>query len=111
VLLRPDVGAWFALGGADALGPAGDALAGLRERRQAQRGGADPVVAAIVRTEGINAGRDALRLRDGRFQSRAADPGRAADLLGSLDAAALRTFDASTAAGTTDLANRHAANR
>jgi hypothetical protein len=111
VLLRPDVGAWFALGGSDCLTAASDDLSELCERRRARNGAADPVVAGITRGLGINAGRGFVRLRDGRFEQRAGDPGRAADLLGGLDAVTLRTFDASTAAGTADLARRYAADR
>jgi hypothetical protein len=109
VLTRPDVGTWFALGGTDSLGSAREALARVRERRQAERGMQDPVVSAIVRTEGINAGRDFIRFRNGEFRRRSADPGRAAELLTSLDAAALRNFDPHTAAATVMLANGFAA--
>jgi hypothetical protein len=109
VLMRRDVGAWFALGGSDVLGAAADDLSALCERRRATNGADDPVVAGIVRSAGINAGRTVMRLRGGQFVPRAGDPVRAADLLGSLDAAALRNFDASTAAGTADLARRYAA--
>jgi hypothetical protein len=109
VLLRPDVGAWFALGGSDGLATAGDLLAEVRARRQARNGAADPVVAAIVRAAGINAGRRVTRLQHGQFRDRAGDPVRAEALLGSLDPAALRTFDRHTAAGTVRLADRYAA--
>lgn len=104
LLQRADVGAWFALGGSDALEQAGDDLEAMRERRQAVRGAGDPIVAAIVRAAGINAGRRFIRFEDGRFRERPSDPGRAADLLNSLDAAALATFDAQTAASTAALA-------
>jgi hypothetical protein len=107
-LLRPDVGAWFALGGSDALATAGELLEQVRVRRLARNGAADPVVAAIVRAAGINAGRRVTRFQRGQFRDRAGDPVRAEVLLGSLDAAALRTFDPHTAAGTARLAARYA---
>jgi hypothetical protein len=49
-----------------------------------------------------------VRYRDRGFRLQEGDPARAAELLGSLDAAALRTFDRSTAAGTASLARRYA---
>ena len=107
LLQRADVGAWFALGGSDALEQAGDDLEELRERRQAVRGTRDPIVAAIVRAAGINAGRRFVRFEDGRFRERPSDPARAAHLLNSLDVAALGTFDAQTAASTVALAREY----
>jgi hypothetical protein len=104
VLQRADVGAWFALGGSDALARAGDDLAELSKRRQAVRGAADPIVTAIVRAAGINAGRRFTRIEDGQIRERPSDPARAAALLGSLGADALATLDADTAAGTIALA-------
>jgi hypothetical protein len=108
VLLRPDVGAWFALGGADSLAAAGDDLAEVAQRRHAVRGTTDPVAVTITRAAGLNAGRRCVRYRDGGFRLQDGDPARAAELLGSLDAAALRNFDRSTAAGTASLARRYA---
>jgi hypothetical protein len=107
-LLRPDAGAWFALGGSDALATAGELLEQVRVRRLARNGAADPVVAAIVRAAGINAGRRVTRFQRGQFRDRAGDPVRAEALLGSLDATALRTFDPHTAAGTARLAAQYA---
>ncbi|MFC4592098.1 zinc metalloprotease [Sphaerisporangium corydalis] len=104
VLLRPDSGAWFALGGAAALAKAGDDLAEVRDRRVAEGGDGDPIAAAITRAEGIDAGRPAVRLQDGRFVERAASPERAADLLGGLGQEALGAFDRHTAEGTVRLA-------
>lgn len=108
-LLRPDVGAWFALGGSDALSSAGEALEEVRERRTAAFGAHDPAVAAIVRAAGINAGRPSIRYEADRLVTRDGDPERAALLLGSLDAPALRAFDPHTAAQTTALAATYAA--
>jgi hypothetical protein len=99
-LLRPDVGAWFALGGSPCLGDAGQALEDVRDRRAAVHGADDGVVAAIVRAAGIAAARDGLRYRGGRFQRSAGDRALAGKLLGGLGPDALRTFDAHTAEST-----------
>jgi hypothetical protein len=107
-LFRPDVGAWFALGGSDCLEQARDDLVEVRERRTAETGAADPVVAAIVRAEGIHAGRPSIRFADGRFTQVAANDDRAAELLGSLDDQALAHFDGHTAEHTRRLAETYA---
>jgi hypothetical protein len=107
-LLRPDVGAWFALGGSDCLTSAAGDLEAVRERRAADHGDDDGIVAAIVRAAGIAAGRDGLRYRAGTFRTRAADPEQAAKLLNSLAPTALRTFDAHTAQSTRALARKYA---
>ncbi|MGI8336056.1 hypothetical protein ACRYCC_39455 [Actinomadura scrupuli] len=104
VLLRPDVGAWFALGGSDCLGTARDALEEVRDRREAVNGPGDAVAAAIVRAAGLDAARPSVRYRDGRFTESPGDPERAAALLESLDAVALRAFDRHTAEHTMALA-------
>jgi hypothetical protein len=107
-LFRDDVGAYLALGGTDGLPAARDALQAVRERRQGRDGTVrDPVVAGIVRAEGINAGRPFLRYHDGRYRERPPDPDQAAKLLGSLDATALQTFDAHTAEHTKKLAESY----
>lgn len=103
-LFRTDVGAWFALGGSDCLSRAQDSLLEVCERRTAQLGAADPVAAAIVRTEGIHSGRPSVRYTDGRFTRADGDTGHAAELLSSLDDQALATFDAHTAEHTRRLA-------
>ena len=110
VLTRPDVGAYFALGGSDCLHRAEDDLLAVYERRSAVNGSADPVAAAITRAAGINAGRDFVRVRAGAYVQRPADPGRAAELLGRLDAVALNNFDPQTAEGTADLIRRYQGN-
>jgi hypothetical protein len=104
VLLRPDVGAWFALGGSDCLGAARDALEEVRDRRQIVNGPGDAVAAAIVRAAGLDAARPSVRYRDGCFTQSPGDPERAAALLGSLDPVALRAFDPHTAEHTLALA-------
>jgi hypothetical protein len=108
-LFRADVGTWFALGGSDCLAPARDALEELRERRQETGDGQDPVVAAIVRAAGIDAGRPSVRFTDGQYRQRDGDAETAARLLGSLDAEALRAFDPHTAEHTARLARQYQA--
>ncbi|HEX8630752.1 MAG TPA: hypothetical protein VF755_21545 [Catenuloplanes sp.] len=108
-LFRPDVGAWFALGGAAALGGARDALGELCQDRRFARGAADPVVASIVRSIGIETGRPSVRFHDGRFHQGDGDPVLAARILGELDQGALRTFDAYTARSTAALTARYQA--
>ncbi|RVX45494.1 hypothetical protein EDD27_8298 [Nonomuraea polychroma] len=107
VLRTPDVGAWFALGGSDALASAREALEAVRERRQAEAGVHDPVVAAIVRTAALDAARPSVRLQDHEFVRRDGNPQQAADLLAGLDSQALRTFDPYTAQQTAALADRY----
>jgi hypothetical protein len=48
------------------------------ERRTAEAGDADPPMAAIVRTEGIDSGRPSVRYTDGRLTQAAGDDDRAA---------------------------------
>lgn len=108
VLFRPDVGVWFALGGSDCLAGAGEALEGVKDRRRASLGEADPVVAAITRAAGIHAGRPSVRFMAGRYTCADGDHKRAATLLGSLDDTALRNFDAHTAENTKLLADVYA---
>ena len=103
-LFRPDVGAWFALGGSDVLVAAGEALEEVKERRSARAGADDGVVAAITRAAGIQAGRDSLRYTGEQFVESAGDPELAGKLLGGLAPAALRTFDTHTAENTVALA-------
>ncbi|MFI6631604.1 hypothetical protein ACIBI7_22280 [Nonomuraea fuscirosea] len=107
VLRTADVGAWFALGGSDALGSAKQALAEVRERRQAEAGAGDPVVAAITRTAALDAARPSIRFTDREFVRHDGDPEQAARLLDGLGAEALRTFDPYTAQQTAALADRY----
>jgi hypothetical protein len=108
-LFRADVGAWFALGGSDSLAGAGEALEEVKARRIAAFGEADPVVAAITRAAGLHAMRPSTRFDGEQFSQAGGDPATAARLLGSLDQAALATFDNQTAASTQRLAARLAA--
>lgn len=104
ILLRQDVGAWFALGGAPLLDQAQNDLAEVRDRRLTEDGVNDPIAAAITRTEALDAGRADLRFADGRYTEYPARPERAAELLGTLTGKAMATFDPQTARDTAQLA-------
>ncbi|MGY1694611.1 hypothetical protein ACI780_06810 [Geodermatophilus sp. SYSU D00814] len=106
ILLRPDVGAWFAMGGSDFLAAAGESLEEVRVRRSAAGRAEDGVVAAIVRAAGIHAERPSVRFVEGRFVERPGDPELAGEVLGGLTPHALQTFDAHTAQHTRSLAER-----
>jgi hypothetical protein len=104
-LFRDDVGAYLALGGNRGLSSAAEALETIRERRQAGEAEVrDPVVAAIVRAQGIDAGRTYVRYEDENYRQLVADPERDAQLLGQLDDEAFQAFDRETAKGTRELA-------
>lgn len=108
VLLRNDVGLYFALGGSRALDKARDDLEEVRARRQGKsRKIRDPIVANIVRCAGIDAGRTYLRRRADKFVTDEWNSERAAQLLEQLDDQALRAFDTETAATTKKLAQKH----
>ena len=104
-LFRADVGAWFALGGSDSLAKAGDALEEVKERRararrRRPRGGGDhpsrrPACVATL-----------YPVRRTPFNRPRPTPSRRPELLGSLDQAALATFDKHTAASTEQLVER-----
>jgi len=103
-LLRPDVGAWFALGGSAALA---DARAVLEEMAPTGvKRGRGPVSSAIARSLGIHASRAYLRFRDGDFVRQSEDTELAAAVLADLtaDVDAMSYFDETTAQGTRDLA-------
>ncbi len=104
-LLDPEVGTWFALGGAPALRRAGDRLDALAERRGGDPN-RDPVVAAIVRAQAFEALRSPIRYERSTdtFRSEPSRPELAVERLRRLDAGALASFDPSTAAGTRRLA-------
>jgi hypothetical protein len=107
-LFRDDVGVYLALGGNRGLRSAAEALEAIRERRQAgEEEVRDPVVAAIVRAQGIDAGRTYVRYEAEDYRELEGDPERAADLLGQLDQEALKGFDRETAKGTTELATSY----
>jgi hypothetical protein len=96
------------LGGSDGLEDARDILEKIRKRRQGKdKVIRDPIVANIVRCEGINVGRPYVRFREGRFEEKEGNRKRAANLLASLGNQALRAFDAHTAEHTKRLAEKH----
>ena len=105
-LLRPDVGAWFALGGSAALADARDVLEEVAAGGAKRGGGRGPVESAIARSLGIHASRAYLRFREGAFVRQPEDTELAATVLGDLaaDADAMRYFDEATAHGTRELA-------
>ena len=108
VLLRSDVGLYFALGGSDGLAKADDDLSEILERRMGKaKTVTDPVAANIVRCKGINAGRPYIRYQDEAFSERDGDRAQAADWLEKLGSRALKAFDASTAESTKRLAQKH----
>jgi hypothetical protein len=108
VLLRSDVGLYFALGGSDGLDKADDDLTEVLERRMGKaKTVSDPVAANIVRCKGINAGRPYIRYQEGEFNERDGDRAQAAEWLGKLGSRGLKAFDASTANGTKRLADKH----
>ncbi|MBE2224826.1 MAG: acetyltransferase [Anaerolineae bacterium] len=108
VLLRSDVGLYFALGGSDGLDKADDDLAEVLERRMGRaKTVTDPVAANIVRCKGINAGRPYIRFQNGKFNRRDGDQAQAAEWLDKLGSRALRAFDVSTAVSTEKLAAKH----
>ena len=107
-LFRDDVGVYLALGGNRSLASAAQALEAIRERRQAgEEEVRDPVAAAIVRAQGIDAGRTYVRYAAEDYRELEGDPEKAADLLGQLDQEALKGFDRETAKGTRELATSY----
>ncbi|MGH2985261.1 MAG: acetyltransferase [Solirubrobacterales bacterium] len=107
-LFRDDVGVYLALGGNRGLASAAQALEAIRERRQAgEEEVRDPVVAVIVRAQGIDAGRTYVRYEAEDYRELEGDPEKAADLLRQLDQEALMGFDRQTAEGTMDLATSY----
>jgi len=105
VLLREDVGLYFALGGSDGLDRAYQDLEQIRKRRQGRKKTiTDPVVANIIRCAGINAGRPYIRYRDGGYSTKDGSAETSAQLLESLGKGALAAFDLQTQEGTRQLA-------
>ena len=109
VLLRDDVGLYFALGGSTALTTVHDELENIRQRRQGKRKTiTDPIVTNIVRCAGIDAGRPYDRYIDGKFKHVRGNRAKAAELLEQLSPAVLKkAFDAHTAKHTEALAMKH----
>ena len=106
-LFRDDVGIYLALGGNRPLRGAHEALEGIVERRQADRPEVrDPVVAAIIRAQALDAARSYVRYEDEQFREVASQPDRAAELFGRLGDTALQAFDSETASRTREMAGR-----
>jgi hypothetical protein len=105
MMMQPQVGAWFALGGSDVLDGARDTLSAIREERTATAK-SDPIAAAITRSLSLDAGRPYVRFQKGEYRTRPADEKLADDMLSELvaDEAAMNTFDATTAKRTRDFA-------
>jgi hypothetical protein len=105
LLLQPKVGAWFALGGSDALGEARDTLSAIREERKAADR-SDPIAASISRTLGLDASRPYMRFQNGKYEPRPAQTDVATALLSELttDDDAMAVFDRITAGSTRKLA-------
>ncbi|NIQ00811.1 MAG: acetyltransferase [Nitrospinaceae bacterium] len=109
VLLREDVGLYFALGGSRALEKAGKDLEAVMKRRQGkEKNVRDPIVANIVRCQGIDKGRPYTRYKEDKWTSIDGDRSKAAEILGQLDKQALKIFDPHTAEFTEKLAKSHA---
>lgn len=106
-LFRDDVGIYLALGGNRPLRGAHEALEGIVERRQADSAEVhDPVVAAIIRAQALDAARSYVRYEDEQFREVASQPDRAAELFGRLGDTALQAFDTETASRTREMAGR-----
>jgi hypothetical protein len=108
LFFRDDVGLYLALGGSDALPEAVQALDNIVDHRQGKsKKVTEPLVASILRAKGINAGRSYIRFHNGQFERREPQYDVAANLLKSLDRAALTAFDPSTAESTKALADKY----
>lgn len=99
VLLSEQAGLFFALGGSAALDETRKAKEAIRRRRQGKiKSVTDPVVANIVRCQGVDAGRSYTRFIDGKFSQVKAKPKGSADLLNTLSKSLLnKVFDSHTA--------------
>ena len=106
-MFRWDVGHYFALGGSSALEGAYKTLEEIRERRQGRRKEiTDPLVANIVRCQGLQASRESVRYKDGKHAVTAAERDLAGQLLQSLSAIGAEVFDPYTWDSTAGLAAR-----
>jgi hypothetical protein len=105
-LFDPEVGTYLAFAGTAALPRARDRLRAICDRRKSV---SDPIVAATVRAEGIDAGRSYLRFDGDRLREVPGDVDRSAELLNSLGDVGLAAFDDSTAHETRTLANERSA--
>lgn len=108
VLHRPDVGAYFAMGGAYSLERAHDDLQGVYDRRMRKRKAvSEPVAAAILRCQGIDMGRRYERLTSGGVITREGDPEGAIKCLSQVVADDSGAFDDETLRTTAKLIARH----
>jgi hypothetical protein len=103
-LFSDEVGTYIALGGNRNLEAAHRALEAFVARRAGADGQVtDPVAAAVVRAQALDAQRSYVRFEDGAYRTLAADEDRAAQLLGRLGDESMAAFDAVTAAKTREL--------
>lgn len=108
VLLRDDVGVYFALGGSRALSDASSDLKAVLENRMHGLDNVDdPIAACILRCQGIDKGRRYRRFASGHFRATDGDPIAAAEILTRLGDAAMRAFDAETRMATNRLLQKH----
>ncbi len=109
VMLREDVGHYLMLGGSRILDRARSDLEAVLDRRsKGKMLPVDGVCASIVRSMGIDAGRNYLLRKDGRLEISEGSRAQAADLLEKLRPAVLkRFFDSNTAEATAKLAAKH----
>lgn len=108
ILFEEEVGLYFALGGLRSLSKTSDQLEEIKQKRQGKSTRiTDPIVANIVRCQGIDAGRIYTRYQKGKFIQEKGDRAKAAELLGQLTPKSLEVFDAQTAESTSQLAKKH----
>ncbi len=108
ILFREDVGTFLSLGGSVMLSEANSSLQELLERRQGKKKPiSDPIVASIIRCQGIDAGRSYTRYKNGKYIQIDGRREEAAELLGRLTPSALNYFDDHTATATRRLCEKH----
>ena len=102
-------GGWTHVFGTDALEKAGEDLETIMERRQKKDAPiTDPVVANIVRCQGIDKARSYTRFKEGKWTTIDGNPPEAAKILKRLGDQALKVFDPYTVENTKQLAEKHA---
>ncbi len=108
ILFQEEVGLYFSLGGLRSLSKTADKLEEIRQKRQGKATRiTDPIVANIIRCQGIDAGRIYTRYQNGKFIQEEGDRAKAAELLSQLTPKSLEIFDAQTAESTVQLAQKH----
>ncbi len=109
VLLRDDVGMYFALGGSDVFEKANNDLEEILNRRTSPKGRvSDPISANILRCQGINQGRPYTRYIKGEWKQKEGNSKKASTCLNRLGKEALLFFDSHTAEHTQKLCKKHA---